>query len=512
MSDEQSKGDKDATNESYNLQDMLHKLQERPEDKGELVTRADGSVAYRVRKRKRRSEQPRREAAKKQRKVRLIQLAVAFFCFVLLGLSIAGMLFYVNSSTFRDDILANIRKTTGANPEMIQFSVQPNKAVAREMNLKWPDGNHLHKLDLKFIEAAIDLSSIVKLRLGGPDVTAKSGKLLMKLGTPDQPRGYEENTSSKPFNFKNYRCQNTRIEMLASDGKIWSSADEVESSIAVTPSGTQLRLQSGQLSLGGFGQFAIERAQIVFEKGLAKFNRFGLRASKTNTGLLIFSGDADLYSSEPLTFDVTLEQFPMNMLMAHGLSSYCKGNVDTTKDSLNRFIRFQIGNQSSFEVKTSFSGSQTTPFSLIMFPFLHTLSRELANQELVNGYEFDDKCEGVMQRNENSTVLSNLDFADEGKLALRGTISSDGKKLEGDLFVGLGVDFLNDNRTSPNLRKLFLTEDNGYFWTSIKISGTPAAPVDDLDEKIKAIRATNTPSNSIRIPTPMPTPEGELGP
>jgi len=71
--------------ESYTLDQMMERLKERGNEEGELVTRADGTQALKVKKRKRRSEQPHKEAAKRQQKIRLFQLGLVFFSLLWAG-------------------------------------------------------------------------------------------------------------------------------------------------------------------------------------------------------------------------------------------------------------------------------------------------------------------------------------------------------------------------------------------------------------------------------------------
>lgn len=488
----------------------MRKLQERPEEKGELVTREDGSVAYKIRKRKRRSEQPKKEEAKKRKKIRLIQLGVVFVAIVAVVLIGVGMLLHVNSSGFREEVQSNIENTTGATMEMVQFSVQPHVARVRSMNFDWPKGNHLRSLELNSIEASLDIASFFQKRWGGQAAVAKTGTLRMQVGERDQPRVNGQEMEDFPFNFKNYRCQSLRLELLSRDRSLWSVIDNMEVSLAKTTNGSLLRTFGGNIDLKGFGQFSIDRGAITFEQGLAKFARLGLRSLENESGLLILSGNVDLYSPEPISFEIALEEFPIAKMMSHGLSQYCAGHVDTSRDSLSRYVRFKVGEPSSLELKTSFTSSANFPFTLKQLPFLKVLSQEIANQDILDGYLFDDRCQGELLRKEDQTILKNIDLADDGKFAIRGTMSSDGKELQGELFVGIGVDFLNQPSVNPELRTIFQTEDQGFFWTPVKISGSPNAPADDLEARVNQINLDKSPSTPNKTIPQAPTIEGEL--
>ncbi len=502
--------DKDRQNDSYSLDEMMRKLQERPEEKGELVTRDDGTVAYKVRKKKRRSEQPKKERAKRVKKIRLIQLGVAFFAIVAVVLAGVGMLFHVNSSSFRDKLKANIERTTGANAEMVQFSVQPTVARAHSLHLTWPNGNHLRDLELRSIDASLDLVSFFQKRWGGRSVIAKTGTLRVAMAELDQDRVFAQELADFPFSFQHYRIERMQCEFFGRDKVSWSVLQNMEASLAKTATGTQLRTSGGQIDIKGFGKFTMDRANISFEQGLAKFARLGLSSSETDSGLAILSGNVDLYSPDPVNFELVFESFPLNKIMGHGMSQFFVGVVDTSKDALSRYLRFQVGDAKSLEVKASFTGGENQPFSIVQLPFLRVLSKEIANQELLNGYVFTDVCKGELLRTEQKTVVKDFYLAERGEVAVRGSLSSDGQKLEGELFLGVGIDVLNKTTTNPDLRKIFQTEDDGFLWTAIKVSGSPSAPVDDFEAKINQVYVENPRPALPDTIQEQPTIEGEL--
>ena len=86
--------------EKYSIDEMMERLKGQSSENpaaGELVTRPDGSQALRVRKRKRRSEQPKREEAKRTKRIRTLQVAAALVLLLLTGLVMAGAYVYALS-------------------------------------------------------------------------------------------------------------------------------------------------------------------------------------------------------------------------------------------------------------------------------------------------------------------------------------------------------------------------------------------------------------------------------
>jgi len=89
--------------EKYSIDEMMDRLKtpaSETSDDGELVTRADGSKAIRVRKRKRRSSQPHKEETHRNRKARIVQVSAALVLVFAAALAVGAAVIYSNSSPF----------------------------------------------------------------------------------------------------------------------------------------------------------------------------------------------------------------------------------------------------------------------------------------------------------------------------------------------------------------------------------------------------------------------------
>ncbi|RYD33152.1 MAG: hypothetical protein EOP87_11540, partial [Verrucomicrobiaceae bacterium] len=139
--------------EKYSLDEMLERLQSKPsstpEESGELVTRADGSQAIKVRKRKRRSTQPHKDAAKKASRMRAFQVSSAVILMILAGIMFGGLIIYANSSPYRKKIVSKFSNGTGANVRFQQLQNSPTGMTAAQAAMEWPEGNLLKSLTLQ---------------------------------------------------------------------------------------------------------------------------------------------------------------------------------------------------------------------------------------------------------------------------------------------------------------------------------------------------------------------------
>ena len=191
-----------AEPEKYSLDDMLDRLQAKPpgedDGDGELVTRADGSQAIKVRKRKRRSKQPHKEAAKRSTRVRVAQIASAVILLILLVTALAGTVVYINSAAYRASVIAKFNATTGADTEFIQFRANPAASDVARANLRWPEGNALKFLTMVDIHAKGLFGGIAGGRWSVDEVSAGSATLHLDTPRAGEPRRSTPAPTGKP--------------------------------------------------------------------------------------------------------------------------------------------------------------------------------------------------------------------------------------------------------------------------------------------------------------------------
>ena len=150
--------------EKYSIDEMMERLKGKPSEnpaEGQLVTREDGTQAIRVRKRKRRSEQPKREEAKRQKRIRIIQVSAALILLMLCALVIGGAFVYTNTPTYRKAVSNSVAEALGGTVEFKMFRVTPVSANADAIDVTWPDGNGFQSLKLRGISSKISPFSLL---------------------------------------------------------------------------------------------------------------------------------------------------------------------------------------------------------------------------------------------------------------------------------------------------------------------------------------------------------------
>lgn len=494
--------------ENYSLEEMMQRLKERGHDEGEMVTRADGTVAVKVRKRKRRSTQPHKEQAKRQQRMRMLQLALAF-CLITGVIALAvGMLLYYNSNAFREATRDKIAAWSAAEVEIAEFTVTPNNARFVTANFTWPEGNYLRQLQLSQTDANLDLSSFIGSKWGGTSVRAKTGKLSFSAAKPDAAKriGESPGATAFPFAFASYRCESLNISGLAKDRQPWMSVEGTEASLTKTSLGAQTRFVGGVLKIAGFQPLLIDRGNLTFEQGQMKIDNMRLKPTK-GTGSLELQNSIDLYRAESSKLEVMLTEFPIEALLGNELDLLVIGKVDTPRDAINRLISFVPGDFSSLQLQIGFFGSERDALTLINLPFLETLSTEFRNPDYSQQYVFSDRVEGELIRTAASTRLQGLLLEKKGSFIIRGEISVTNGKLGGALDVGMPPSQFIDQETNPALKTVFSRQEDGYQWCRVELSGVPGQPKDNFAQQLEQALASSPPSAT---PAPSAPPPREL--
>lgn len=481
--------------ESYTLDEMMERLKERGQGDGELVIRADGTQALKVKKRKRRSTQPHKEKAKMTQKIRIFQLGIAFFLLAAAVATAAGMLFYYNSSSFRESVLAKVAAWTAADTEFSEFSVTPKYARCASIDLQWPTGNYLRSLNLSRPTAHLDISSFLGAKWGGSSVVAGSGKLQFSVADESKSkRGLVALSKEEfPFNFATYRCEKLDILGLGRDKQAWLSLEGSDASLIKNNGGAQVRFVGGLLKVLGFETVKLDRATLFFELGQMKIDTLRLKPKDGGTGTLEFANAIDLYSKESSKLKMTLKDFPIEVLLDSGLGKVINGLVETDENALNRVLSVTPGDYQAFSIQLGFRGTDRDTLSIKNFPFLSDLSRELQDRDFNNNYIFSDRAEGELVRGADQSTIRGLHLEKDGYFVVKGEISIQKGTLGGELNLGLPPSQMGN--ASPEMRRVFSQTANNYQWCKIKISGTPDLPLDNFAELLKQAILEN-PSDS----------------
>ena len=472
--------------EKYSLDEMMERLSKPSnsseiEEAGELVTRADGTQAMKVRKRKRRSEQPKKAAAVRTRKIRIIQVTALLVVLVLLGLGAAGLFVYSNSAPFRNSLVEKVSQSTGATTDVVQFRVTPTGVNANQVNLKWPEGSFFENLVLTRVKADISPSSYFGSTWTGKEAEAVQGDLVMEL--PDASLIKDPPSQSKDqleARFDRLSINQLNVVFNHADSKrIQLSGAEMSYYQNLKTGSPELRINKGLLNVADWPSFRVDRSSIGLNGREVDIQFLRLRSQSDDRGNIEFSGKVLPYSPDARNeLSVKLDTYRISDLMG-SMSFLLLGKVDTRDVKDSNVFRFNASEEPKVELEVAFASSLTSTLGMERFPFLHQLSRRFDDPWFQHPI-FGTKAIGILRRQAKKVALTNLDLEHRGKLAVSGDLEADlNEILTGTLEVGVSPTLIT-NSGDARLDAIFSPVRDGFRWITLTASGTASDPNDDF--------------------------------
>ncbi len=482
-----------AEPEKYSLDEMLERLQNKPsstpDDSGELVTRADGTQAIKVRKRKRRSTQPHKEAAKKASRLRAFQVSSVVILMILAGILAGGLIIYANSAPYRKKIVSKFNTGTGANIRFQQLQINPTGMTAAGATLEWPEGNLLESLSLSGIRAQSLMGGVIGNRWSVNEISAGEGQLVITPPQGGQPLRYFPKASTSPISVDRLAVANLNIQfgstpslqLLKTEGSFYPENNDGAPSV---------RLFRGEVHVPEWPLFRLDRALLEFRQDEVEIVSMRLFHELDNTGNVELSGKFNpAATGTEQSLEVKMNSFNMNGIAGSSLGHLVAGRVDS------REVPGQ-GNRLSFssskpagQLHVAFSSSSNSLPRLNNFSFLRKLSQLTDNPWFLDPL-FHDGCTGILHRENGVVRISELVLLSKTQLKVTGDLSLEKNEvLSGTLDVGLPEATVSGGR-NPALAKVFKDSKDGFRWVTLRISGTSGRPVDNFAELAEAVGGT----------------------
>jgi hypothetical protein len=480
--------------EKFSIDEIIDRLKNPPDEEplreGELVTRADGTQAIRVRKRKRRSHQPQKTEMKHQRRMRMIQVSAVLVVILMVAFAFGSAIIYANSAPFREKILRMIGTSSGAQVKLEQFRVNPARAVAGQLILTWPEGNALRELAVRGASADISPSSFLGKSLVGEEITSDQGLLRLAFPQPGQPlHAVPPVDGPKLVRFNHYAIPRLQIRIGDPAQPVaWLQDSEGSFEPNHASGRAQLLLNRGVITFRGWPRTRLDRSHIEFRGKEVDIVGMRLLHESDNRGTLELDGTVSPYTADrPSVLSVRMELFPMSGIAGAEMERLISGRISTVPTPTSNSLSFTCGSEADAILAVSFRNPSSWPMEIHGFPFLANLSRVMED----NWFErpvFEVDATGVLFRTDSSVTLKELDLQNKGRMAVRGrlTVTSD-RQLSGELRVGIAPAMV-ENCPNRRLDALAGPTEDGFRWFTLKIAGTPTVPTDDFLQLLEAAK------------------------
>ena len=484
---ENSQIDADATKDQYSLDEMMKALreQEREKDeKGEVVTRSDGSVARKVKKRKRRSDQPDKPTPEKQKKSLLLKVILVVCLIVALFLGAGFLLLTHNSKKYKEGLETTASEWSGAEVELKGFKRLPFVTRIQSANFEWPETSYLRELKLSRIDGDARFSSLLGARLGGLQLGGSTGQMLVKMpvGSGEVGTSYEE--ADFPFQFDQYYCE--ALSIAFGESRTISFKDASTNFRYISNEGGQLTMDQGTFHLEGWRPFPISSGLMRFEDGILDLKLLSLEQPESDdtlyTSNLKISGRIPLAAGSKVHLTTETEHFSLSSLLGKKLSRFFSGAVlESTGD-----VIYITGEDDFEEIVMRFTADRV---KISSFPFLANLGELFPDHQLedlmFDGGLTDSAISGVIRVRPGGIAIESLEMARKGNVRFRGAviISNEGK-IGGHVNLWLNRVIVASNPRFKDSLLMRESVSSGWVKFNFKLGGTISEPNDTFRTQI----------------------------
>jgi hypothetical protein len=521
--------------DQYSIDQIMERLRNRgtdpaPED-GELVTRADGSQAIRVSKRKRRTRQPDKERRLRRRRMHVFQLAGSLILVALFVLGSGLALVYANSGFFRKGLMEKITAATGSKVKLEQFRMNPRSANAALIELEWPQSELMKKILARGLVATVSPQSFLGGRMTGDEVVAQQA--IVWLGAPDREGRSKIGTKDIPTSQIQFarlaanKCDvifgdplspmvslkdsevsyfpsveepvvledlldNDSVGFLDEGKSISSMADNrgdlsdrahhFPGSGASIP---RLLANRGELAIKDWPKLQVDRGQLEFVDGMVKVLGLRLRSEKESRGKLEFSGKVSPYAVDHASrLSVAANNFPLEEIAGAELGKIFSGGIESDPIAPSELL-LGGGREAIASMSLSFRCAPNSSLALHGLPFLKILSNVL-NDDWFEQPVFTGDVIGTLRREGAGVSITDLDLQSRERMAVRGSIRYGRERAyAGVLEIGIAPTVIKASG-SRRMDLMFGPPEGNFRWVSLKVSGTAASPADDFEAKYDA--------------------------
>lgn len=493
--------------EKYSIDEMMERLKHRPAEDplhdGELVTRADGTTAVKVRKRKRRSHQPHKEERRHNRRARMFQVSGALILVMLAVLAAVAGIVYANSAPFIQGLVKKIGVSSGAEVELQQFRMNPTSANAGGVTLTWPEGNAIREIKTRGVRAEVFPASFLGKSMVGEEVTAVESTMTLRIPDSSKPaRVVPAGEGLLPVRFKRYASHKFNLNVGEPTAPLVRMLNSEASLLPESAVGrTQLLLNNGDITIVGWPKLRLDRSHIEFRGSEVDVIGMRIRHETDSEGVFELKGTVSPYAPDRAsTLAATLESFQLGGISGPEFAKLFAGRLDTESSAKSNYLSFTPGPNPGATMVLEVRNSLGSTMEVSSFPFLMGLVEALDNKWFVKPV-FESDVKGVLRREAGGVALTEINFQNKDYMALRGDVQmSADRRLSGTLEVGITEAMIKSARIR-RLDAMFGPSKEGYRWVSLTIGGTVAGPTDNFLALFEAASKPETATPANKIPS-----------
>ncbi len=489
--------------DKFSIDEIMDRLKNPPDEEpvteGQLITLEDGSQAIRVRKRKRRTNQPHKTNFKKKWLSKVLQIS-ALVIFLVVALSIVGSaIIFANSAPYRKKIVQIIGSSSGSEVKLEQFRVNPVQAVAGQLKLAWPEGNVLREFSARGIAADIAATSFWGDSLTGDEMNSQQGTLTLGVPQAGSPTHFVAMAEPPlPVRFNRYAVQQLQVRFGDAG---WIRNVEASFQPQDLSKRTILLLNGGAIDFSSWPKNRLGRAHIEFRNkeieivGMRLLHEIDKRGTMDLQGLI-----APYEPDRAAVLSVRMDSFPLTGVAGSESERLISCRIDTVPSPTSNQLSFHCRANPNAKLSINFQNSSFWPLELQGFRFLADLAKALEDQWFERPI-FEQDAMGALIKTSEGVEFDQLSFENKGRMAVRGNMRiGNDRRLSGTLRIGISEAMV---KAAPNRRldQIAGPAEQGYRWFSVTLGGSTNSPTDDFSQLLQSAKSPETPAKTQPVPS-----------
>lgn len=488
----------DSDQDSYSLDEMMRRLRDRgqsdTENEPQLVTREDGTQVYRVKKRKRRTRQPHKEAESRRRKRTLVIVGLVTTMVFLLGIGGLVWVMQLNSSGYEAKVRQGLVDWSGAEVELTGFRATPVSVGVDLMRLTWPNA----ALRVNSLSGDVTLDSHLTGRWKGEMLNCGAAELVFSppagAAAPAAGEAPPEITFLAPV-----RVGRTTMKFGVDPAKPGFAVYDAR--VIFTPgssdiSESRLVMEGGKFSLGNWGRFLVNIGSFSYQQGRGRLGTMVIQPDGESDGEIRLVGKED--NAIPLdggTYEAqaTFSKVPSAVMFGKGLGGILQSRFESPGDGEPGLLSVTPGDLDSLKLEGLLTTTGRDLVELRKLPMLTSLVNLLGSPRLGEPSLLLREPIRFERGMDGTCKLAGMDLESAGVLRIQGYMAElPGGTLTGLLQVGVhrSIAELADTR---KLERVFREQRDSYYWVPVTLSGTVQSPADNLGETIRSGGSTAAP-------------------
>ena len=456
-------------------------------DEGELITKEDGTQVIKVRKRKRRSKQPRKktELPKMDPLIKWAIITILVGAVVTVGGGTLLIITKYNGAQFKQSTESNLTSSTGAKSATIStLKITPVGAKAKKVVFEWDEDSFFHRAEFKRLTAHINVTSFVSNQWSGDDLAATTGIIQIKEPTNSSAEKVH-NKNPNLYNYESVRLHN--LSLFFGTAKDSPAIKEFDVLIRKSESSHKYILQAGKVDYTDWPNVTLNSGIMTPDKDTFSLEAILISANKNNE--ITVSGNIPKSTDKPVSIELKSESYPIQEILNEGMSKMLRGPI--TFDSATLTYNYNKPEKDKLQLTIPFTSNE---LQMTRFPMFRYLKDFTADSVYIQP-NFN-RCSGTIIRKRQSTEIRNLSFISDALLTISGDlyVAADGK-MKGSLKLKLPRQLFKNKKPAN-----FTDTEDGFYSVDVTVGGSIYNPYDNFQELISEY--IRTPASDQQQPQP----------